>query len=356
MLKRLAAPAVAAVVTAAAVFTFGPGPTTPVPPPPQTPVTLAQPPAVDAGLVSEPGLAPRPLAAHESQRRINGPWLFVAVSAGMFQSDNPRGWSWEWGRLIETRGWDIVWEKAIEPRLGDGFEGVWLWEPTGQWLGIGSCMAWISEKTLRTGWSPKMFETWPEFKAKCAKHGLSLALYSGCAVSPNVGDSIVGATRHPPFSQSDVSLWVEGCTTVRRLGVEIIGLDAFSWLIHLDPAFARAVIEAIRADPYTKNMTLVTEGWLPTKAANGSTISPVDRQFFLQHLVCMELARGGNGVDPMQDRNWGNIRTIDELALVPGRRGLILLHGSNFTRPQVDHVRRHTADLGLYWLGAESPN
>ena len=265
------------------------------------------------------------VAAHESQGRINGDIGFVEVSAAHYVSaDNPKGWGYPHFSAIERDGWttpELL--KYAKLQRSQGKKILALWEPSCQTPGLGECMAWASPADIKECWTDQMRLTWPRFVAELRAGGMEPMWYVGCA------------GKH-------ASTIVEDLAFIRSMGVWIVGLDAFSWMVHEDPAGAEAVITALRADPRTKDLTLVTEGWLPVE------LEGARRAFFLRHLVQMDLARGGDGKAAIDDPNWARMKGIEmDRRIVVGCRGVVVMQGANWKPGDLESNYAQAEALGL---------
>jgi len=266
--------------------------------------------------------------AHVSQQRIDGPIGFLEVSAAHYVSDqNPKGWGYPHFGAIEADGWVTPKLLAyVKEQRAQGKKILALWEPSCQTPGLGECMAWASPADIRECWTDQMRLTWPRFVAELRASGMQPMWYVGCA------------GKH-------ASTIVEDLAFIRSMGVWIVGLDAFSWMVHEDPAGAEAVITALRADARTKDLTLVTEGWLPIE------LEGARRAFFLRHLVQLDLARGGNDKLAAMDPNWDAQRMGGlpyDQSIVRGCRGVVVMQGANWKTGDLEACYAKAEQLGLY--------
>ena len=274
--------------------------------------------------------------AHASQARVDGDLAFVEISAAHYLSDlNPKGWGYPHYSSIETSGWanpELLKLVRAAGKAGDKKTILAMWEPSGQYDGLGEtkCMAWMDATLARENWSEPMRLTWQRFLAEVRASGMQPMWYLGCA------------GHH-------LDTIVEDLAFAKSMGVQIIGLDAFSWVVHTEPAKAQAAIEAIRADPRTKDLTLITEGWLPTALQNGQPLEKAQRAFFLRHLVQLDLARGGAGKLAVMDENWDRMDGLKlDQKIIKGCRGIVLMHGSNWVSGDLEATYLRAASAGLY--------
>lgn len=279
------------------------------------------------GAPRSPATSGSTAVAHESQARIDGALEFIEVSAGHYVSgDNPKGFGDPHYTAIERDGW-------ITPRLLERVRGaarngktiVALWEPSCQYAGnLPGCMAWAGPSQIAACWSQAMLDTWPMFLSECRSLGMEPMWYIGCA----------GA---------HTDTMVEDLAFIAGMGVRIVGLDAFSYLVETNEPEAERCINAIRADPRTKNLTLITEGWLPR------TLTGAKRAFFLRHMVQLELARGGSDKLAANDSNWSAMDGLPlDQQIVRGCRGIVLMHGSNWQAGDLEANYRRAEAAGLY--------
>ncbi len=266
--------------------------------------------------------------AHVSQGRVDGDLAFVEISAAHYVSDaNPKGWGYPHYLSIETMGWTNP--KLMElvraaGKGGDNKKILAMWEPSGQYAGLDDCMAWMNPTLARENWSEPMRLSWQRFLAEVRAAGLEPMWYLGCA-------------------GKNASAIVEDLAFAKSMGVQIIGLDAFSWVVHTDPAEAQRIITDIRADPRTKDLTLITEGWLPVE------LKGPQRAFFLRHLVQLDLARGGQGKLAVMDTNWDRMELLSrDQKIIKGCRGIVLMHGSNWEAGDLEATYLRAASVGLY--------
>lgn len=268
--------------------------------------------------------------AHETQQRVDDePLAFIEISAAHYVSpENPKGWGDpHYGRL-EREGWDVLLPWAIQHRTA-GYRVAAMWEPSGQYAGLGECMAWCSADRVRDNWSEKMRLSWPPFVAKLRAMGMEPMWYIGCA-----GDH--------------AATMVEDLAFARQMGVSIVGLDAFSWLVETDLPTAKRLINEIRADPRTKDLTLITEGWLPKSLKNGQPLAGADRALFLRHMAQLSLARGGGETLAALDPNWDAMSGLPmDQKIVKGCVGIVLLHGSMWKASDEAEVYAKARELGL---------
>jgi len=285
------------------------------------------------GKTYTPPAAPAPITpklAHSSQKIINGPAFFCEISQGRFvDNSNPRGWAWPHSLSIETEGWWALME-TVEQAAETGYKSILLWEPTGQWVGIGDCMAWFSKKTANDGFNATMRKSFKPFIRSVKRLGMKVGVYSGCASSPNIGSTLFPNRIDPPYADAQITHWVEAAKYCVESGIDILGLDAFSWLMHIDPVFTEKVVRAVRTA--CPNLCLITEGWVASEAKSPAVLSVSTRQYLISQLVNLDLVRAGT--DPTKDENWLRIKEQEELTLVPDRRGLMLLHGWPWTKEQ----------------------
>ena len=296
------------------------------------------------------GAVPSP--ASVTQQRIDGPYWFFEVSANRFIStDNPRGWGWQFGTRIETEGWCAV--IPLLPAADSGYRGVFLWEITGQDLEIRVCkaqgrecrMAYASERSAQDGWTPIMHKTWPLLTDELKARGLRLFVYSGTFPSVNAGSTESPRIIWSPTPES-IDLMVEDLGWLASMGAQGVGLDTFSYLAEKDPATAVKIVHALRKDPRTKDLTLVTEGGLPPPEL-ALTMTPDQRRILLRELVQLELARGGPGTLMSHDPNWDRLRLDEDRRLVSGFRGLILTHGANWQAGDLEATLAKIGGKGL---------
>ena len=272
--------------------------------------------------------------AHASQARIDGDLAFVEISAAHYVSvDNPKGWGYPHYLSIETEGWTNP--KLMElvraaGKVGDGKKILAMWEPSGQYPGLGDCMAWMNPTLARENWSEPMRLSWQRFLAELRASGMEPMWYLGCA-------------------GKNASAIVEDLAFAKSMGVQIIGLDAFSWVVYTDPNEAQRIITDIRADPRTKDLTLITEGWLPTVLQNGQPLGGAQRAFFLRHLVQLDLARGSKDSRAIADTNWTRMESLPlDQKIVKGCRGIVLMHGSEWQSADLAACYHKAESLGLY--------
>lgn len=268
--------------------------------------------------------------AHVSQERINGDIAFVEISAAHYVSDrNPKGWGHPHYSAIEREGFitpAII--ALLDEAARDGKTIFAMWEPSCQHdpgqLAQTQCMAWMNAELAARCWSPIMQDTWPMLLTELSARNMRPMWYLGCA------------GHH-------LSTIVDDLAFAKAMGVDIIGLDAFSWTVHVDPPRAQKVVEAIRADPRTKDLTLVTEGWLPVE------LKGPQRAFFLRHLVQLDLARGGTGKLAASDSNWTRMDGLPlDQKIVKGCRGIVLMHGSNWESGDLEATYDRAAAAGLF--------
>ena len=264
--------------------------------------------------------------AHASQERINGDLAYIEISAAHYVSaDNPKGWGHPHYLDIEKLGWTnpkLV--EYVHTAGKDGKKILAMWEPSGQYADLADCMAWMNVTLARENWSEPMRLTWQMFLAEVRMAGLEPMWYLGCA-------------------GKNSSAIVEDLAFAKSMGVQIIGLDAFSWIVHTDLAEAERIITSIRADPRTKDMTLITEGWLPVE------LEGAKRAFFLRHLVQLDLARGGQGKLAANDTNWDRMNSLPlDQKIITGCRGIVLMHGSNWEAGDLEATYARATAAGLY--------
>lgn len=324
-----------------------------VKPTPPTPPPVAAPPAVEPIV---------PIAVHPSQRRINGPGYFTEISAGRFiTSENPRGWAsvqiqpnvYLPATEIERRGWWIYWPMLVEASKA-GYTWWGAWEMSGQDQEIANTIKWnaanptqqkpcrmayFSESTISDSWTPVMKDTFIPFVDAVQTHlHMRVMPYTGSWITPNFGTSKATQVIYN-ITDAHIQQLVNDLAWMRTRHIDIVGLDTYSYLQHVDPALAIQVIRAVRSDPRTADMTLMTEGWHASDAAPGKVLSREQRAEFLANFVGLELFRAP---DPVSDDNWARIRQ-DELQLCPGRIGVALMHGwpRDKDLPAYDKIRAY---------------
>jgi hypothetical protein len=197
-------------------------------------------------------------------------------------------------------------------------------------------MAWFSEKTVSDGWSQKMKDSFPAFVRTVRERlGMELIIYSGCANMPNVG-----TTLRPQLKDGSVDLIPEYLAAARYiagLGCTGIGMDGYTLLQEKDPAAAVQIIAALRADPATRDLIYVIEGW---PAPNAS------QPYIQQQMVSLDLFRGGHMTEPDNFTKFASrVDRERELRAVPGRVGVWLIHSN----PWSDAQLRKGYDLIREW-------
>jgi len=277
-----------------------------------------------------------PLQVHSSQRRINGPSFFVEISGNRFMSaTNPQGWAWPYSTDLPSRGWSVVLGHIMQAKQA-GYTSVWLWEPSGQYQGIGGCMAWFSRKTMEDGWTPRMKETFPAFvRAVRDRLNMELIIYSGCAQRINIGSTLRPEQRD--VTEAEIPAYVESLAFAAEMGATGVGLDGFALLQENHPETAVKVTWAIRNDPRTKDLILAVEGW---------PVPNPSMPYIQQHMISLDMLRDGHSVnDELFAKFFRRVNNQRELDAVPGRVGVWLLHGSNWSDPQISKayslIRQH---------------
>jgi hypothetical protein len=299
-------------------------------------------------------------AASVTQHRIDGPQFFMEISGNRFISaDNPRGWAWPHGLDLERDGWGAIIPHL--PEAGSGYTGVILWEITGQDAEIRLCreasasagcrMAYTSPRTAADGWSKAMHETWPLLTDALKQRGLRLMVYSGTFPSVNAGSTEEPRIIWSPTAES-IALMVEDLAWLASMGAQGVGLDTFSYLAEKDPATAITIVHALRTDPRTKGLTLITEGWLPPPEL-APTMNRDQRRILLRELAQLELVRGGPDASMTADPNWQRLRLEEDRKLVRDFRGLILTHGANFKPGDLEATVELISSKGLEVLSYE---
>ena len=290
---------------------------------------------VAAACVVGPGSTPSTTSAvaHVSQQRVDDePIAFVEVSAARFVGDeNPRGCAWPHGVKLETDGWGVLLPDLLSKRAA-GYRVAALWEPGLQSTDYGDpadCMAWISRERVQKNWSEAMRLSWPRFVAELRAAGMEPMWYIGCA----------GA---------HVDTMVEDLAFCSEMGLRIVGLDAFSWLVETDLPTAKRLINEVRADPRTKDLTLITEGWLPKRLKNGEPLGGADRALFLRHMAQMSLARGSENTLAAMDPNWEAMSGLPmDQKIVPVCVGIVVMHGANWKPVDLEACYARAKQLGL---------
>lgn len=277
-----------------------------------------------------------PLQVHPSQHRINGPSFFVEISGIRYvNANNPRGWAPPYTTDLPNRGWSVVLGHIMQAKQA-GFTSVWLWEPTGQYEGIGGCMAWFSRKTVEDSWTPRMKETFPAFvRAVRDRLDMELIIYSGCAQRINIGSTLRPEQRD--VTEAEIPVYVDALAFAAEMGATGVGLDGFAILQENHPDVAVKVAWAIRNDPRTKDLILACEGW--------PVVNP-SLPYIQQQMISLDMLRDGNSVNEAQfAKFFRRVNNQRERQDVPGRVGVWLLHGSNWSDPQISKayslIRQH---------------
>lgn len=299
---------------------------------------------------------PAPIAPHYTVAEAPDFGHFVGVSMGFAVSpDNPRGWHPSYRRAFKTAGFFALMPE-VQQALSDGKNAIWLWEPTGQHAGIGDLMAFASQSAFEDGCEPAMRETLADFIKTCNWLGLQVGIYSGTVTQPNFGSTLRPNRRK--ITASDIPWMVQQCAFWARMGVSMWGGDTMDWGIERDPALWERFILQLREHPDARDLTICPEMWIPAKevAESPSKLTIGRRQFFLSQcypiLLCRvpKDAQGNDDLSaeaPLKDPYWKKVNHAEERALVPGCRGAVVLHATNWTQEQRALARQRAGLLGL---------
>lgn len=262
--------------------------------------------------------------AHASLDRLRGkPIAKIEISASWYCSNsNPKGWGHPHYGKLEAEGFTCL-HSHWQTMANAGYRVAAMWEPSG-WYSGAVGMGWCNEKLLQSNWSDKMRLSWQKHLAWLRSIGMDPMWYLGKA--PDHLDNIV-----------------EDLAFIRKaMGVAIVGLDNFEWLIETDIAKATEVISAIRSDERTKDMTLANEGMLLP------SLTGPNRAFFLRHMAHFELARGSKGAKAIEDPNWKKLETApSDRKLVKGAVHIVEMHGSEWQTGDLEACYAKTKRLGL---------
>jgi hypothetical protein len=274
--------------------------------------------------------------AHKSLDRVRGRAMAkIEVSGQHYVDDfNPGGWGHPHYHRLPEFGWDLAMFDTAKKYREAGYKLLGLWEPAGIYYELpDDKMGYFNYKIQEGSWNDRMRLSWRDFLAK-----------------------LRGIDMEPVFyfnAQRDYDTIVEDMAWMRgALGLNIFGLDAFSWDVQQTPNIARKVIEAIRADSRTEDATLITEGQLPV------SLDGADRVFFLQHLAQLELARGGPGKRASDDANLTRVLPTVDDGMVKGCVRFIDCQGSDWEDGDLEEVYSFIRAMGCQpcdWREAPLP-
>lgn len=294
---------------------------------------------------------PAPIAPHWTVQAAPEFHHYVTVSSvGDVTPDNPRGWHPQYRAAFKTAGCFALMDQAVQA-VRDGKTGFWLWEPTGQQVGLADGkMAFASQAAFEDGCEPAMRETFEDFCKTLAYMGLAVGVYCGAAPRPNFGSTLRPDNR--VLTPTGIDWYVRQLAFWSRMGVTMWAGDEMSWGLANDPALWERLILQVREDVDAQDMLLVSELWLPGRedAGASSKLTMARRQFFLSQLYPMLLCRTGGKTEPdaaNKDEYWKLVRHAEERTLVPDMRGCVMLHGSKWTQDQRINARLQAAKLGL---------
>lgn len=263
--------------------------------------------------------------AHESLDRLRGkPIAKIELSAARFvTNDNPQGFGHPHYTRLRDEGFACLrqhWQQAACA----GYKVAAMWEPKGREPSDGA-MGWVTEKGLQNNWSDAMRLSWQVELATMRAMGLEPMWYLG--ESYRYLDTIV-----------------DDLAFVARMGVRIVGLDAFEMLFDTpaDIATATDAIQKLRTDKRTKNLTLVMEG------AMKPTVTGATRANFLRNMAQLELARGSKDTLASLDPNWKKLETAPaDRKLIKGSVHIVEMHGSEWSPADLSKCYAKVKTLGL---------